>query len=157
MFKGETYKADYLLPLDRLFHGRSWGLLDFSGEATHNRLLSESVTGFDHTEYQGTITEPSWVARFDLHYAIGHVRLLYSVFYLPSALIGPGANITNSPEPVMVKSNVLHSIGMEYDWHRVTFRGGIQDINDSLVSFPTRSYGDIIGTQYSVGVHARLF
>jgi iron complex outermembrane receptor protein len=157
MYKGETYKADYLLPLDRLFHGRSWGLLDFSGEATHNRLLSESVTGFDHTEYQGTITEPSWVARFDLHYAIGHVRLLYSVFYLPSALIGPGANITNSPEPVMVKSNVLHSIGMEYDWHRVTFRGGIQDINDSLVSFPTRSYGDIIGTQYYVGVHARLF
>jgi len=156
-YAGETYKADYILPFDRIFPGRSWGVVEFSAEGTHNAMLEESVTGFDHTEYQGTITEPSWVARFDLHYAIGHMRFLYSLYYLPASLIAPGANITNSPEPFIVRANYIHSISMEYDYHKVTFRAGVQDLTDELPSFPTRSYGDIVGEQFFVGVHARIY
>ena len=156
-YRGETYKADYVLPLERIFSGREWGTLKFSIDATHNSLLAESVTGFDYTAYQGTIAEPSWVSRFDLRYAIGHLRLLYSIYHLPTALIGPGANVTNSPVPYNVASNSVQSISGEYDFHQVTFRAGIQDIGDSLPSFPTRSYGDIVGRQFFVGIHAKIF
>jgi hypothetical protein len=51
----------------------------------------------------------------------------------------------------------VQSLSAEYDFHQVTFRAGIQDIGDSLPSFPTRSYGDIVGTQFFVGVHAKIF
>ncbi len=156
-YRGETYKADYLLPLDRIFAGREWGTFKFSAEGTHNSLLAESVTGFDHTAYQGTISEPKWVARLDVRYAIDHLRVLYSIYHLPTSLIGPGANITNSPPPYEVKSNSVQSISAEYDYHQITFRAGIQDLADSLPSFATRSYGDIIGRQFFVGVHARIF
>jgi iron complex outermembrane receptor protein len=156
-YRGETYKADYLLPLNRLFTGREWGVLKFSVDATHNALLNESVTGFDSTAYRGTISEPAWVGRFDLRYAIGHLRVLYSIYHLPTSLIGPGANVTNSPEPYNVASNSLQSLSMEYDYHQVTFRGGIQNLTDELPSFPTRSYGDIIGRQFFVGIHAKIF
>lgn len=153
---GETYKADYLLPLDRIVHGAQWGTLDFSAEATHNDELQESVTGFDHTWYQGTISEPSWVARFDLRYAVGHMRFLYSFYWSPASLLAPGDNITNSPVPFFVHSVGIHSVSMEYDWDRVTFRAGIQDLTDQLPAFPTRSYGDIVGQQFFAGIHARL-
>jgi outer membrane receptor protein involved in Fe transport len=156
-YRGETYKADYLLPLDRIFNGREWGTFKFSIDATHNSLLAESVTGFDYTAYQGTISEPSWVARLDVRYAIQHLRILYSIYHLPTSLIAPGANMTNSPIPYEVKSNSVQSLSAEYDFHQVTFRAGIQDIGDSLPSFPTRSYGDIVGTQFFVGVHAKIF
>jgi iron complex outermembrane receptor protein len=156
-YRGETYKADYLLPLDRIFADREWGTFKFSAEGTHNSLLAQSVTGFDHTEYQGTISEPKWVARLDVRYAIQHLRILYSIYHLPTSLISPGANITNSPEPYEVKSNSVQSISAEYDYHQLTFRGGIQDLTDSLPSFATRSYGDIVGRQFFVGVHAKIF
>jgi iron complex outermembrane receptor protein len=156
-YRGETYKADYILPLERIFAGRDWGTFKISVDATHNRLLAESVTGFDYTAYQGTISEPTWVSRLDLRYAIQHLRVLYSIYHLPTSLIEPGANVTNSPEPYNVKSNSVQSISAEYDYHQVTFRAGIQDIGDSLPSFPTRSYGDIIGRQFFVGVHAKIF
>jgi iron complex outermembrane receptor protein len=157
VYRGELYKADYQLPLNRIFFGREWGTVKFSAEATHNGQFAESVTGFDHTSYEGTVSEPSWVERFDLRYAIGHLRVLYSIYHLPSSLLGPGDNVTNSPIPYEVKSNSVQSISAEYDYHQVTFRGGIQDITDSLPSFPTRSYGDIIGRQFFVGVHAKIF
>jgi hypothetical protein len=127
----------YILPLSRIFGGREWGTFKFSIDATHNSLLAESVTGFDYTAYQGTISEPSWVSRLDVRYAIQHLRILYSIYHLPTALIGPGANMTNSPVPYNVKSNSVQSISAEYDFHQVTFRAGSQDIGDSLPSFPS--------------------
>lgn len=156
-YRGETYKADYILPLERIFNGREWGTFKFSIDATHNSLLAQSVTGFDYTASQGTIAEPSWVSRLDVRYAIQHLRILYSIYHLPTSLIGPGANMINSPVPYEVKSNSVQSLSAEYDFHQVTFRAGIQDIGDSLPSFPTRSYGDIVGTQFFVGVHAKIF
>jgi hypothetical protein len=156
-YRGETYKADYILPLERIFSDRQWGTLKFSIDATHNSHFSESVTGFDYTAYQGTISEPSWVSRFDVRYAIGNLRLLYSIYHLPTSLIAPGANMTNSPVPYNVASNSIQSISGEYDFHQITFRAGIQDLTDSLPSFPTRSYGDIVGRQFFVGIHAKIF
>ncbi len=156
-YRGETYKLDYLLPLERIFDGRNWGTFKFSLDGTHNSLLAQSVTGFDYTAFQGTISEPSWVTRLDVRYAINHLRVLYSIYHLPTSLIGPGANMTNSPVPYNVKSNSVQSLSAEYDFHQLTFRAGIQDIGDQMPSFPTRSYGDIVGTQFFVGVHAKIF
>jgi iron complex outermembrane recepter protein len=84
------------------------------------------------------------------------VRVLYSIYHLPTSLVGPGANVTNSPVPCEVESNSVQSLSAEYDWHQITFRAGIQDIGDSLPSFPTRSYGDIVGEQFFVGIHAKI-
>lgn len=154
---GEVYKADYLLPLDRLTHSERWGIVDFSVEGTHNDEQEESVTGFDHTWYQGTTAEPSWVARLDLRYAVGKMRLLYSLYWSAASLIGPGANITNSPEPFFVRAVAIHSLSMEYDLGPVTLRGGVQNLGDQLPVFAARSYGDIAGEEFYVGARARIF
>ncbi len=156
IYRGEVYSGSYAFPIGRLFHGRDLGELELDVNASHTRQLETSVTGFDYSYSQGTTSMPDWVLRFDAHYLLGPVRVLYSLYYLPSVKSSYTATINSTPVPI-VASNAVHSVSVEYDWRQFTFRAGVDDLNNALTSFPTRGYGNIIGAQYFLGVKARLY
>ncbi len=154
-FRGETYNIHYAFPVGRLFGDRDLGRLDLLLESTHVSLLETSVTGFDRTRTDGTTVQPDWVTRLDATYTRGPWRATYSVYHLPSQPISRTDTIETNPNPVL-ESNTRHSISAEYDFGRYAVRAGVINFTDEEPSYPSRSYGDILGRQYYVGVRARF-
>lgn len=154
-FRGEVYNFSYRFPVGRFFDDRDLGMLEVAMEGTHTRRLVTSVTGFDRSESQGTVDTPDWRVRGDLRWSRGPLRLLYSVYYLPSVKSSFTATIETTPVPV-VDSNYTHAISGQYDYKNITFRAGINNLTDEMPSFPTRIYGDIFGRQYFVGARVRF-
>ena len=148
-FRGETYNIGYEFPA-------AAGRFDLNLEGTHVSKLETSVTGVDLTRTDGTASQPDWRARFDARYAVGPVRLSYTVSWLPEVLAAQGATIENNPNPV-VDANYLHSISAQYEVTEfLTLRAGIDNLTDEEPSYPTIFYGDIIGRQYYVGARAKF-
>ncbi len=154
-FRGETYNVTYAFPLSRFFGDHDYGDMELNLEATHTALLETSVTGFDRSRTDGTITNPDWVTRFDAHYRHGPFRATYELFYLPEVKQTYTATIESTPTP-MIASNTRHSVSAQYDFGKYTVRAGIINLTDEEPSYPTRSYGDILGRQYYVGLRARF-
>jgi outer membrane receptor protein involved in Fe transport len=155
-FRGETYNVNYNFPLARVFgDAHDYGNLELNLESTHTALYEQSVTGFDKTRLDGTVTNPDWVTRFDARYTRGPLRATYELYYLPSAKLTPTATIESTPTPV-VDSNIRHSISAQYDFGHYTVRAGVINLTDEEPSYPTRNYGDILGRQYFVGLRARF-
>jgi outer membrane receptor protein involved in Fe transport len=100
------------------------------------------------------VPEPRWAVRGDIKYIRGPLRLTYQAYYLPSALAVPGANALNNANPI-IASNLRHDISASYDFGRIQVRAGVNNLTDEMPSYPTLSYGDIIGRQYFVGLTAR--
>jgi outer membrane receptor protein involved in Fe transport len=161
-FRGETYNVNYTSPLSRFFgDGHDYGALELNVETTHTASLAVSVTGFDHTQYAGSLSglggtpNPKWVTRFDAQWSRGPIRLHYELFYLPSVKQTPTATIESTPTPI-IDSNVRQSISGQYDFGKYTVRAGIINFTNEQPSYPTRNYGDILGRQYYVGLRARF-
>ena len=155
-YHGDILNADYNFPIGRFFGGRELGSLDLAADITRNAYFETSVTGFDHTRTDGTTLEPKWRERYDVRYAIGPLRLFYSLYYLPASKNGAiNASIETTPVPA-VKANYEHTISMQYDFKQFTFRAGVDDLTNAQPSFPSRSYGDILGRRYFAGVKARF-
>jgi outer membrane receptor protein involved in Fe transport len=157
-FEGETYNVNYTFPVGDFFPHieDDLGRLELNLEATHTALLETSVTGFDRLRSDGTTEQPDWSARFDARYDRGPLRLGYSLNYLPQVLRIPNTTIESDPNPV-VNANYRHSISAQYDLtQKVTVRAGIDNLTDEGPSFPTLSYGDIIGRYFYAGVRARF-
>jgi len=155
-YRGETYAVDYrFAPGDLFAGGRDLGRLQLNASATHNELLTQSVTGetFDRTD--DTITEPSWVGRFNATYVKGPVRLSYQMFYLPGARRTYTSTIENDPNPE-VASNMTHSLSAQIDAGRLTYRLGVENLTDEQPSYPSIAYGDILGRRFFAGVNVRL-
>ncbi len=93
--------------------------------------------------------------RLDARYSRGPLRLTWSVYYLPEAKSSFTDTIETTPYPV-VASNTQHSISASYDFGRLTVRGGVTNLTDTAPSYPVRSYGDIIGRRWFLGLRARF-
>jgi outer membrane receptor protein involved in Fe transport len=162
-FRGETYNANYTTPLSRFFgDAHDYGSVELNFEATHTASLLVSVTGFDKTDFAGSLNglggfpNPDWVVRFDASWSRGPFRAHYEMFYLPSIKFTPTATIESTPTPV-IGSNTRHSISAQYDFGgHYTVRAGIINLTNEEPSYPTRNYGDILGRQYYVGLRARF-
>lgn len=154
-FRGETYNINYRFPIGRFFDDRDLGELELSVDATHTTRLETSVTGFDSTRKDGTTAQPDWLVQFDTVYVRGPFRASYQLTYLPEAKINVFDTIESTPTPE-IKENYRHNISAAYDFGKYTVRGGVINVTDEEPSFPTRSYGDIFGRQYYVGLNARF-
>ena len=154
-FRGETYNINYRFPIGRFFDDRDLGDLELSVDATHTTRLETSVTGFDSTREDGTTVRPDWLVQFDAVYAHGPFRASYQLTYLPETKINVFDTIESTPTPE-IKENYRHNISAAYDFGKYTVRGGIINVTDEEPSYPTRSYGDIFGRQYYVGLNARF-
>ncbi len=152
-FRGETYDVNYTLPLSKLSDGNS-GVLNFQVVATHTALFETSVTGVVFTRSDRTAAQPAWSGRFDLRYSNGPFRMSYQAFYLGPVLAVPNATIENNPNPNL-DSNLTHSISAQIEVGKLEFRAGINNLTDEMPSYPSLTYGDIVGRNFFVGVRAR--
>lgn len=154
-YQGEVYNLNYRFRLDDVLGGVNLGRFDLSIEVTHNRKFETSVTGFDHNRLDGSEAMPKWVGRFDARWSRDKLKLFYSVNYMPRTNVTGYSTIENSADPVL-QANVRHSISGAYDFGDVTVRAGVSDLTDEMTSYPSRSFGDIAGRQYFIGLNAKF-
>lgn len=155
-YRGENYNLNYAFPLASVFGSDSdLGRMEFNLTATHNTLLTTSVTGTTFTRTDNTVQSPEWVGRLDLAYIKGPVRLTYQLFYLDETLAAPNATIENNPNPVIGR-NITHSVSAQVDVGNLQLRGGITNLTDRSPSYPNIAYGDILGRQFFVGARMKF-
>jgi iron complex outermembrane recepter protein len=143
-YKGETYNLHYNFSLAERHH------FDLNLELTHNEQntldVAETVT-----PYAGTAIDPHWVGRFDANYGIGPVHVTYDLYFLSRALAAPGDNVQNT-QFLYLASNLQHSLSVLYDvTDSLQLRAGIINLTNEYPSFPSISYGDILGRRWFVG------
>jgi iron complex outermembrane receptor protein len=161
-YRGEVYNINYSFPIGRFFNDADYGTLELAAEATHVTRLQASVTGFDRVRVDGTAYQqgagvtgtPDWQGRFDVRYAKGPLRLVYSLNYLPDTVTAFGATTDTTQFP-NVKANYRHNVSATYNFGKYSARVGVNNLTDERPSFPTRTYGDILGRSYFVGLTAR--
>ncbi|MGD2132113.1 MAG: TonB-dependent receptor [Maricaulaceae bacterium] len=152
-FEGETYKVSYAFPDGAPFLD---GDLEVNLEATHVSRLETSVTGVDLSRTDGTAAQPDWRARFNARYGSGPVRIAYTLNYLPETQVTREATIENNPNP-RLDANYRHSLSGQLDLNdMVTLRAGVENLTDEGPSFPSTSYGDILGRRYFVGIRSKF-
>ena len=148
-YKGETYNVHYNFALASAHH------FDLNLELTHNEENNLSVAE-TVTQYAGTALDPHWVARFDANYSIAALRLSYSVFYLPRSIAQPGDTAQNTLY-LYYSSNTQHSLSALYDvTNYLTLRAGIINLTNEAPSFPSLSYGDVLGRRYFLGFNLHV-
>lgn len=154
-YRGEVYKLSYEFALAKLVGGKDIGSLYLGVEATHNSLLTTSVTGDTFTRMDDTTQAPTWSGRFDLRYVRGPFRFTYQLAYLGRIRSQTDATIETTPFPT-VSSNMTHAISAQYDFGKLTLRVGVINLTNEAPSYPTLSYGDIIGRQIYVGAKVKF-
>ncbi|MGZ6014762.1 MAG: TonB-dependent receptor domain-containing protein [Phenylobacterium sp.] len=152
-YQGETMDINYRFPTAWFIASDTDGHVELGAEATHNEILRQTVQGAT-TQIVGTVAEPRWQVRLDARYVHGPWRFTYEAFYLPPAYAVQGANAANNAHP-FIDSNTRHSISGSYDFRNFQFRAGVNNLTDRMPSYPTLSYGDILGRTYFVGIKAR--
>jgi len=144
-YRGETYNINY-----RRYHAT------LNLEVTHNDVNDLSVTGTDLTRLAGSALDPRWVGRFDAAYDWDRLRLTYELNYLPRTLAVTTSTSENTPTP-WYAANIRHSISAIYQaTDRLTLRAGVINLTDKMPSYPSLSYGDILGRRYYLGVNLHL-
>jgi len=143
-YKGEVYNVHYRFDVQTVHQ------FDLNLALTHNDkntlTVAETVTPL-----AGTAVNPHWVGRFNVAYTIHDLRVTYQAFYMSRALATVGATALNTEFPY-VASNTVHSISAQYQLGpHLTLRGGIDNLTNEPPSFPTLSYGDILGRRYFLG------
>ena len=154
-YRGETYTIDYNFALNAIFGGDDIGRLRLTANATHNTLLTRSVTGTTFTREDDTFISPEWVGRFNLGYDKGPVRLTYQADYRSRTRARFDATIETNPNPIL-KSNLVHSVSGQYDMGDFAIRAGVDNLTDKAPSYPQISYGDILGRRFFVGARIKL-
>ncbi len=153
-WNGDIWNVNYRFPL-----GGPWdkdlGMLELGAEVTHTTRYDVSTNGTTHTRSEGTTAVPDIRARFDVRWSKGPIRLFYSAYYLPEVKASYTDTIETNPVPI-VASNTVHNISAQYSYKNYTLRGGVNNFTDQGPSFPGRSYGDIFGRQFYVGLRARF-
>jgi len=156
VFRGEVYNINYAFPISRFFPDTDLGDVELNLAATHTSKLVTSVTGFDRTRSDNTVAQPDWIATFDVRYHTGPVRVSYQMQYLSKVLLVPNATIETTPTP-NIGDNIRHNISVQYSlYENYTLRAGVINLTDEEPSYPTRSYGDILGRQWFVGLKAKF-
>jgi iron complex outermembrane recepter protein len=155
-FRGETYKVNYALQLDKLFSGNS-GVVRFGVEATHTSKYEESDTGFavDAVRLDGTTSYPDWRVRFDLNYNRGPFGFFYTLSYYPPEKSGYYDTIETTANP-RVGANSVSSASISYRFPHLNLRAGVDNLFDQAPSFPTFTYGDALGRRFFVGANVHF-
>ena len=148
-YRGEVYALDYV------FMPGDLGTIHLGVNATHNTLLTTSVTGETFTRTDNTYLKPTWEGRFNLDWTKGPVKVSYQAYYLDSTRADYYATIENNPNP-RLDNNLTHSISMQWDTGRMTFRAGIDNFTDKQPSYPQIAYGDILGRRFWVGAKLKM-
>ena len=148
-YRGEVYNFNYAFGLGAM------GRLELGVEATHSALLTTSVTGTTFTRSDDTALQPSWVRRFDARWSQGPFRATYQLNYLPETRFAPNATVETVPTPTL-DANLTHNVSAQYDFGKVTLRAGVTNLTDEEPSYPTLSYGDIIGRQWFLGARIKF-
>lgn len=143
-YKGETFNVHYHFDVETVHN------FDLNLAATHNEENTLSVAE-TVTPYAGTAVDPHWVGRFDATYALHKLRLTYDAFMLGRALAQPGLNYQNSQYPYL-GGNLQQSVSGIYDvTAHFTLRAGVTNLTNKAPSFPSLSYGDVLGRRYFLG------
>ena len=78
------------------------------------------------------------------------------LYFLPRTLDMATSTPESTPYPE-IASNITHSISASYQATKdLTVRAGITNLTDKMPSYPTLSYGDILGRRYFLGVNLHL-
>ncbi|WP_374469959.1 TonB-dependent receptor domain-containing protein [Phenylobacterium sp.] len=160
-FRGEVYNINYSFPIGRYFDDADLGELELNFEATRIEKYEISVTGVDRTRVDNTSSttdfgpSPDFAGKFDARYRKGPLRLTYTVNYLSPVKATYTSTIEDVPVP-HIKENWRHNVSGSYDFGAYTLRAGVTNLTDEQPSYPTRTYGDILGRRYFVGVNARF-
>ncbi|MEH6488947.1 TonB-dependent receptor domain-containing protein [Hyphomonas oceanitis] len=154
-FKGEVYYANYGFDLKDVAAALT-GDITLGFEATHVSELSTSVTGTTFNRTDDTVESPDWTGRFNAGYGYGPLRVSYQLNYLDNVLRVEGATIENDPNPY-VDNNITHDLSAIYAFDNgLSLRAGVTNLTDEGPSYPTLSYGDILGRRYFAGVNYRF-
>ncbi len=154
-YRGETYVIDYRFALSDLFGGGDLGRLALRATATHNALLTRSVTGTTFTRTDDTYLSPAWVGQFNAVYDQGPFRFTYQLDYRGRTRAGADATIETTPNPTL-GVNVVHSVSTQYDLGRFALRAGVDNLTDKAPSYPQIAYGDILGRRFFIGATIKL-
>ncbi len=151
----EIYNIDYRFGLNQISDSLP-GNLNLVLQATHNTLATSTFAGTT-TRTDDTIALPRWVVRFDARYRSGPFGLSYSLNYLPSALLTFTSTVENSANGIpRVASNARHDVSVQYEFdNKLTLRLGLNDITNRRTSFPTTTYGDIVGRTAFISANLR--
>jgi len=152
-FEGEVYNINYIVPLRSIFGGNP-GTLELGVEATHTTRLESQNLGVT-TRTDGTASQPEWSGRFDARYGYGPLRVTYQAFYLSKSKANFDATIETTPFPYL-KANIQHNISAQYDFGQFILRAGVNNFTDQMPSYPSLSFGDIIGRRFYVGGRVRF-
>jgi outer membrane receptor protein involved in Fe transport len=86
------------------------------------------------------------------HHVCSNPRTLF--MRLQKSFAASGDDATNTQHPYYA-SNAQHSLSAQYQvTPQVTVRAGIINLTNEEPSYPSISYGDILGRRYFVGVNA---
>lgn len=154
-FRGEVYNVNYQIDLASIFGSAKAGRLELNAEATHTSLLTTSVTGATFTRTDNTAAQPDWAGHFTATYTNGPFRASYQLTYLDKVLASSNATIENNPFPVL-KTNTRHDFSMQYDLGKFIIRAGVNNFTNAEPSYPSLSYGDIIGREIYVGARVKF-
>lgn len=155
IYKGEVYYVNYGFDLKDVASMLA-GDVSLGLEATHTSELSTSVTGTTFSRSDDTVENPDWTGRFNAGYALGPLRVSYQLNYLDNVLRVEGSTIENDPNPY-IDNNITHDLSAIYSFDNgLTVRAGVTNFTDEGPSYPTLSYGDILGRRYFAGVNYRF-
>ena len=147
-YRGEIYSLEYL------FEPGDIGTFRIGLTATHNSLLTTSVTGETFVRTDNTFAMPDWRGRLDITWMKGPVRLSYRGEYLSSVKAAFDATIENNPNPIL-SSNLIHNLSAQFEGDILSFRIGVDNLFDRGPSYPQPAYGDILGRRFFAGVKLR--
>jgi outer membrane receptor protein involved in Fe transport len=148
-YRGEVYAVDYTFEPGRI------GAFHVGVNATHNTLLTTSVTGENFIRTDNTYEKPTWEGRFNLDWTKGPVRVSYQAYYLDKTRAAYDATIETNPNPLL-DSNLTHSISAQVEAGRITLRAGIDNFTDKAPSYPQIAYGDILGRRFWIGAKLKM-
>lgn len=146
-YRGETYNVNY-----DFNPNSTWGAWNLGLEATHNTQLTTRLAGTT-TQAAGTTLAPHWVMRLNAAWTQGPLRLSYEAFYLSDTKVNSYDTIETTPTP-NIPDNLRHSVGGSYDFGTIQVRAGVNNVTDERPSYPTLTYGDIIGRFYYLALRA---
>ncbi|WP_230628438.1 TonB-dependent receptor domain-containing protein [Sphingomonas sp. Leaf37] len=154
-YRGENYMVDYQFAIGDLLRTSDLGRLQLTASATHNTLLTTSVTGTTFVRSDGTYLSPTWVGRFNAAYSKGPLRLTYQLQYRDRTAAGSNVSIETTPNPVLAR-NIVHDVSAQVDLGSVALRFGVDNLTDKDPSYPQIAYGDILGRRFYAGARIKL-
>lgn len=154
-YRGENYMVDYQFALGDLLRAGDLGRLQLTASATHNTLLTTSVTGTTFVRTDGTYLSPTWVGRFNAAYSKGPLRLTYQLQYRDRTAAGANVSIETTPNPVLAR-NIVHDVSAQVNLGAIALRFGVDNLTDKDPSYPQIAYGDILGRRFYAGARIKL-